>query len=88
MIHELVRGGGADHASDEDPLPATEAVRATFRALVTPLPERCRRALVFVAAAGQNDVPVLPAVLTANGLTIADLDEAEATGCSPSTRAG
>ncbi len=80
VIHELVRGGGADHVSEEDPLPATEAVRATFRALVAPLSERCRRALVFVAAAGQNDIPVLPAVLTANGLAIADLDEAEANG--------
>jgi DNA-binding CsgD family transcriptional regulator len=79
VIHELVRSG-ADHVGDEDPLPATEAVRATFRAQVAPLSERSRRALVFVAAAGQNDVPVLPAVLTANGLTIADLDEAEAGG--------
>ncbi len=80
VIRELVRGGGADRLGDEDPLPATEAVRATFRAQVAPLSERCRRALVFVAAAGQNDVPVLQAVLTANGLTIADLAEAEAGG--------
>jgi DNA-binding CsgD family transcriptional regulator len=79
VIHELVRSG-ADRVGDEDPLPATEAVRSTFRAQVAPLGERCRRALVFVAAAGQNDVPVLSTVLRANGLAITDLDEAEAGG--------
>ena len=79
VIRELVRNG-SDRVGEEDPLPATEAVRATFRAQVAPLGARCRRALVFVAAAGRNDVPVLPAVLTANELSISDLDEAEAAG--------
>lgn len=79
VIHELVRGGGA-RAGDEEPVPATEAVRATFLAQVAPLGGRCRRALVYVAAAGQNDIPVLAAVLTAADLDIADLDEAEAAG--------
>ena len=79
VIRELVRNG-SDRIGEEDPLPATEAVRATFRTQVAPLGARCRRALVFVAAAGRNDVPVLPAVLTANELSITDLDEAEAGG--------
>ena len=80
VIHELARSPGTGRTADEQPVPATEAIRATFLAQVTPLGERCRRALVFVAAAGQNDMPVLPAVLAAAGLTIADLDEAEEQG--------
>ncbi len=80
VIHELARAGGPARTGDEQPVPATEAVRATFLAQVAPLGERCRRALQLVAAAGQNDTPVLPAVLGAAGLTFADLDEAEAGG--------
>ena len=86
MIQELVRGG-SDRVGEEDPLPATEAVRATFRAQVAPLSERCRRALVFVAAAGRSDVPALPAVRIANGLTFATSTKRKRPGCSPSTRA-
>jgi DNA-binding CsgD family transcriptional regulator len=79
VIHELARDG-VPHTGDEAPVQATEAVRATFLAQVAPLAPRCRQALVYVAAAGQNDIPVLPAVLTSGGLAIADLDEAEAAG--------
>lgn len=80
VIRELARGGGAAHVNDEEPVPATEAIRTTFLAQVAPLTQRCREALVYVAAAGQNDIPVLPSVLTEAGLAIADLDEAEAAG--------
>lgn len=80
VIHELARDAGPAGTDDEEPVAATEAIRTTFLAQVAPLPERCRRALVFVAAAGRNDIPVLPAVLAAAGLSIADLAHAEAEG--------
>ena len=80
VIHELVRGGGADHDSDEDPCPRRRphARRSS----------RWSRRFASAAAGrscswrprARTTSPVLPAVLAADGLTIADLDEAEANG--------
>ena len=79
MIQELVRNG-SDRVGEEDPLPATEAVRATFRAQVAPLVRalppgarvRGRRGAQRRAGAARR--------AHRERVVFADLDEAEAGG--------
>jgi tetratricopeptide (TPR) repeat protein len=74
-VRELAREALA--ASDDTPIRTTDAVQRVFQNQVRHLPERVREALVHVAAAGLDDMHLLPAVLQAAGLGVDDLEEAE-----------
>jgi DNA-binding CsgD family transcriptional regulator len=63
--------------SDESPVPTNARMRAAFLSQAAHLPESCRQALVYVAAAGLNDMSVLRTVLVSNNLDLSDLEAAE-----------
>ncbi|MET0189415.1 MAG: AAA family ATPase [Pseudonocardia sediminis] len=63
-----------------DPLPLSDRGTAAFGWRLTELPDRTRRALVVVAAAGPGSAGLIDPALRARGLAVSDLEPAERAG--------